>query len=550
MIGTVLLCFTLISGTIHASLQEKLTALNDRDMIRVIVHMRDQAYLSAVPVVFSKEKKIEFLRAYAQNNQADLLKDLTRFSDRIQDVKTFWIFNGLVLNATKEVICWIASRDDVDYIIDDRSVMLSKDAIDGQDMAILRVPEWNIQQIKADSCWHIGYDGSGTVIGNMSTGVDTSHPALQGKWVIGGWFDAVNGQPSPYDDQGHGIRMTGIMCGGDGNGPFFDDIGVAPGCRYICAKVFDAGGGAQLSWLHSGLQWFATQSASVVNNPWGMSDITSLEFWDDCLNLRNLGITPVFSVGSSGPGPETACTPGNYPLVIGVGATDASDNIGSFSSRGPAPNQNPWTDTIYWSRPDWNLIKPDIAAPGVTVRSAAPGGGYSTGSGTSTAASHVTGALAILLQKDSLATHEELYQTLLDYAEHPPQGAPYPNNNYGWGRLNVFAALNALAVKEQEKYYRTDLELSIHPNPFTEKIDIRCMIADAGLRIIDNRVQIKIYDVSGRVVRQWDYPTMRQSDQIMWTGTDQTGRKVAAGIYFVELKAEDFFKTEKLVLLH
>ncbi len=543
----VLTSLVLISGIIHPSLEEKLSTLDQGNMIRVIVHMENQADLSQLPKNFLKQRKIEFLQEYVRNNQADLLHDLASYCDEVQGIQSYWIFNGLVLSATKEVICSIASRDDVDYMIDDYRVLLNKDAISERQITMSRVPEWNIQQIKADSCWGTGYDGTGIIIGSMSTGVDTSHPALQGKWLVGGWYDAVNGQPYPYDDQGHGVRMTGIMCGGDGNGPFHDDIGVAPGCNFISAKVFDSGGAAQLSWLHNGLQWFATQSAKVVNNPWGMANTTSLEFWDDCQNLQDLGITPVFSIGSGGPGPGTACTPGNYPLVIGVGATDAGDNIASFSARGPAPNQSPWTDTTYWGRPDWNLIKPDIAAPGVGVRSAALGGGYSTGSGTSTAASHVTGAVAILLQKDSLAGYDALYQTLLDYAERPPQGAPYPNNEYGWGRLNVFAALNALAVKEREAYCPVHQRLSICPNPFTKETNIRCMIQDTGYKMQD--FSLRIYDVLGCLVKQWDYPTMKLSDQISWFGTDQTGRKVAAGIYFVELKRDDFRAMEKVVLL-
>ena len=250
MMATVLISFILVAGIIHPSLQEKLAALNDGDMMKVIVHMENQANLSELSEDFSKENKIEFLKRHAGNYQADLLVNLARFPNQVRDIQTLWIFNGLVLNATKKVIYSIASRDDVDYVIDDYRVMLNKEVAGEHELMMSRIPEWNIQHIKADSCWAIGYDGTGIIIGNMGTGIDTSHPALQGKWVVGGWFDAVNGLPSPYDDHGHGLRMTGIMCGGDGSGPFIDDIGVAPGCNYICAKVFDSGGAAQLSWIH------------------------------------------------------------------------------------------------------------------------------------------------------------------------------------------------------------------------------------------------------------------------------------------------------------
>jgi hypothetical protein len=123
--------------------------------------------------------------------------------------------------------------------------------------------------------------------------------------------------------------------------------------------------------------------------------------------------------------------------------------MASFSSRGPAPNQSPWSDQANWARPDWNLIKPDISAPGVSVRSAAPGGGYQGMNGTSMASPHVTGAVAVCLQKNPVVDYATLYNILLDNADHPSQGTPYPNNDYGWGRLNVYAALNATPTVNQ-----------------------------------------------------------------------------------------------------
>ena len=223
-------------------------------------------------------------------------------------------------------------------------------------------------------------------------------------------------------------------------------MGVAPGANVICAKAFDAGGSGQATWIHNCFQWFAGQSAQVVSNSWGSSATTSTEYWADCQNWRDLGIVPVFSNGNSGPGAGTAGTPGNFPIVTGVGAVDSGDNIASFSSRGPAPNQSPWNNPANWERPDWNLTKPDISAPGVNVNSAAPGGSYQTMSGTSMACPHVAGAVALMLERNPIIDYNTIYNILLDNADHPSQGAPYPNNNYGWGRLNCYAALNAVPV--------------------------------------------------------------------------------------------------------
>jgi hypothetical protein len=124
-----------------------------------------------------------------------------------------------------------------------------------------------------------------------------------------------------------------------------------------------------------------------------------------------------------------------------VGATDASDNIAGFSSRGPASNQSPWNDPTYWYYSSWNLLKPDVSAPGVSVRSSVPGGGYGSMDGTSMASPHVTGGTAVLLQKNAALTVTELYELFYQGCDQPAAGAPYPNMNYGWGRINLWRSL-------------------------------------------------------------------------------------------------------------
>jgi len=435
------------AGIIHPQLVEKLATLNDNEPLQVIVHMKAQADLSTLPEGTTKAEKILYLQEYAEYYQADLLNYLANFSDKINNLKTFWIFDGLTFSTTKDIIVVVAARNDVDYVIDD--FIITIDPVIKTDIKVddSRTPEWNVTKVSAPQCWNIGYDGAGIIVGNMDTGVDVNHIAFHGRWVSGGWFDAVNGQTTPYDDNNHGTHTMGTTCGGDGNGPDANDVGVAPGANFICAKAFNSSGQGQASWIHACFQWFATQNARVVGNSWGSSTTTSTEYWNDCQNWRNLGIYPVFSIGNNGSGSGTAGTPGNFPIVTGVGATDSGDNISGYSSRGPAPNQSPWNDPANWGRPDWNLIKPDISAPGTSIRSSIPGGGYQGGwSGTSMACPHVTGAVAICLQKNPIVDYVTLYNILLNNADHPSQGGTYPNNNYGWGRLNAYAALQALPI--------------------------------------------------------------------------------------------------------
>ncbi len=430
------------AGIIHPQLAEILAELPASEKIQVIVHLVEQADLALMPTA-TKPEKLQYLQDFSQASQKDLVKYLESLGDRIENFQPYWIFNGVTFKTTRDIIENVARRIDVDYVIDDFTIQL--DINKGEEVMPL-APTWPITIIRAHLCWNDGFTGAGIIVGNMDTGVAVNHTAFGGRWVPGGWYDAVNGNSTPYDDHGHGTHTMGSICGGDGNGPFDPDIGVAPGANFIAAKCFNSAGSGQATWIHNSFQWFAGQNANVVCNSWGNNNQTTLEFWNNCINWRNLGIVPVFANGNAGPGAGTAGTPGNFPTVTGVGATDSGDNIASFSSRGPAPNQSPWTDTQYWERPNWNRTKPDISAPGVNVSSAVPGGGYQQMSGTSMAAPHVTGAVALLLQKNPNLDYNTIYNILLDNADRPSQGAPYPNNNYGWGRLNCYAALNAVPV--------------------------------------------------------------------------------------------------------
>ena len=429
---------------IMPSLREIMQNVGPCEKIAILVHLSEKPNFEAIKNLPPKEY-VEYLKNFCENSQRDILNYLKNsFPGKFCDLNPYWIFNGFYVKAEKEVIEALSQREDVEYIIEDFIIKI-EEVIPSEEPGIL-TPTWNITKVKADSCWNAGYTGQGVIIGHMDTGVDVNHAALSGKWLSPYWYDPVNNQPSPYDDNGHGTHTMGTILGGDGNGPFANDIGVAPGAKFVTCKICNASGSCSSSWIHAGfqkiLEW-KSQGVQIVaaSNSWGSTATTSTEFWQDCLNWRNAGIIPVFAIGNSGPGAGTAGTPGNFPIVIGVGATDSGDNIASFSSRGPAPNQAPWNNTQYWPRPDWNLIKPNISAPGVNVYSSLPNNQYGNMSGTSMATPHVAGAIAILFQKNGALTFTDVYNLLLDYADKPSQGAPYPNNNYGWGRLNVYQSL-------------------------------------------------------------------------------------------------------------
>ncbi|MGC8894143.1 MAG: S8 family serine peptidase [candidate division WOR-3 bacterium] len=436
----------LMAGTIMPSLQKEMSVTAPDERIEIIVHLKDKPVFKINKTTAEKAAYIDYLKDFCATSQAPVISFAQ--AKGVEIIETFWVFNGFYAKATPEQIQALAERPDVEYIIDNFVITLPKDEIitpADESKAVA----WGVDTIQADRVWtELGFTGAGIVVANMDTGVDVSHPAFGGRWRSdNGWFDAVNGQPSPYDDHGHGTHTMGTICGGDGPGPFPDDIGVAPGATFIATKCFNSGGSGSTADIHESFQWIASLASSgkepdLVSNSWGSSATTSTEYWNDVQTWRSLDIHPLFSIGNSGPSPNTAGTPGNFPTVIGVGATDNSDIIASFSSRGPAPNQSPWNNTSYWLRSDWNFIKPDISAPGVNVYSALPGGGYGTMSGTSMACPHAAGVVALMLEKNASLDIYTIYDILLNTAVWKGHMGTKPNNNYGWGRINAYEAVN------------------------------------------------------------------------------------------------------------
>ncbi len=434
-----------LAGRLTPDLQERMGRAGPEERIKVIVRLDREADLSA----FSRsdrEGMVRHLRAFAAGSQRGILAALPGYGDKVTGVKPLWIYNGIALEATKEVVLDLAKRSDVDYIEEDRVVKLDP-LLSGGRASGLTGLEWNIRKIKADSVWDVlGYTGQGVVVGNIDSGVLTTHETFGGRFRGGhnSWFDAVNGRADPYDDNGHGTYTMGTTCGGS----TADMIGVAHGARFICAKAFDQYGSGYDSWIDDCYQWFAglgSAAPDVVGNSWGCGGYYT-HFWQISRTLQALGIHQVYANGNSGPGSGTVLAPASYPHHIGVGATDSSDGIAGFSSRGPSPAFGAMESVANYLDPAWGLTrrKPDLSAPGVSVRSANRDGGYVTANGTSIASPHVAGTIALMLQKNDLLADTTIWRILTQSCDTPPGGGPYPNQNYGWGRLNAYRAVQMM----------------------------------------------------------------------------------------------------------
>jgi uncharacterized repeat protein (TIGR01451 family) len=415
------------------------------DYLRIVIERKQQAIAAAsadgTDRVERRRQVIAGLQIEAQQSSAGLTSILAMASTagQARNVRSFWISPIIALEAQPALIAALSQRDDVVQIRLDEPIRLGEtpfQAVESGD-AELRLP-WNLQMLDVNLAEQaLGLDGTGVVVANIDTGVDWQHPALLKKYrgyrdrglaVHWGNWHVSTGEPYLYpgDGAGHGTHTMGTIVGDDGAG---NRLGVAPGARWIAVKAFDNSGVAYESWLHDAFEWVLAPEGDpdlapdVVSNSWGSDVSASDRFGPDLAALRSAGILPVFAAGNEGPGAGTVDSPGSLPEALAVGAVDDERLPAAFSGRGPSP---------------WGEVKPELAAPGVNVVSAFPGGGLAMGTGTSMATPHVAGVAALLLQANPNLTPDQLEYVLKSTSQ--PLGAIVPNNTTGWGLVNAYAA--------------------------------------------------------------------------------------------------------------
>ncbi len=470
-----------------------------------LVFLNEQADLSGSEGLTSKAEKGWYvyrqLTAIAERSQAPLLEQLRQ---RGVQHRSFWVANMIWVRGDLNDVIALSRRKDVARIVANPSVSLKlpptveelyPQSGDGV--------EWNIQQVKADDVWALGYLGQAAVIGGQDTGYDWKHPALKNAYRGWdgrqanhdyNWHDAIHASlssltpsestssppvgegpgvradsplpvgegpgvralscpynsPEPCDDDGHGTHTMGTMVGLDGS----NQIGMAPQARWIGCRNMDHGIGTPATYAEC-FQWFIAPTRldgsdpnpalapDVINNSWscppseGCTDPNVLKSVVEA--VRAAGILSVQSAGNSGSGCASVKDPATiYAASLSVGATDSSDTIASFSSRGPV--------TVDGS----NRLKPNVVAPGVLVRSSIPSG-YGYKIGTSMAAPHVAGLAALIISaRPYLKGQADVIENIILSTARPLTttetcggipGWQVPNNTYGWGRIDAWAAI-------------------------------------------------------------------------------------------------------------
>jgi len=453
-------------GKLYGSLADEVSKAaangNSNTNFRVIVHLKAQADLSNWPTnsLSDRAGALNALRGVAARTQPAVI-NAAQAAPGVSIYERYWIFNGFAMQAPLAAVLSIAQRDDVDYIVEDGYLQLPKDELTPtQGNPDDPTSNWNIYQVNAPQTWAIGYDGTGRTLANQDSGVDGTHQALSTRWrgiqpghsPADSWLDPFGLSPNfPTASAPHGTHTMGTTVGsyGDPTGP--DEIGQSKGADWIACRIYDSSGKGPFSYMHQCFQFMADPDGNpntndqpdAVGNSWGDTSSDSfpdLEWWPDIVAWRAVGVVPVFSNANSGPGAGTVNEPASYPISIGVGAVDINRNIAGFSSRGPAENLPPWNNPANWERSNWNLIKPEVMAPGVNVRSSVPGNAYANYSGTSMASPHVTGLAGMLRQIRPDLTVNEFYNIIIDTAYWQQSWGTRPNNNYGWGEIDDYAA--------------------------------------------------------------------------------------------------------------
>ena len=443
----------------------------------MIVILQPQADLRGSSSLSSRRDKGRFVYNALVEKAGGSRRPIVRWlQQRGLEHRTYHIVNAIWIKADRETALMLAGRSDVARIEGNPSVRgvpersLPEPALHNRVTGI----EGSLSYVHAPQVWALGHTGQGIVVGGQDTGYQWDHPALRTQYRGWNgstadhnynWHDAIHSNThgantcgddaaAPCDDHGHGTHTMGTVAGDDGGA---NQIGMAPGARWIGCRSMDNGWGTPQSYLECFEFFLApyplggdplTQgnpdlAPDVTNNSWsctsseGCSDVTVLHAAVQALFAA--GIMTVASAGNSGYG---ACSTINSPPAIyaescTVGSLiTGTDDLAYFSSLGPV--------TVDGS----GRRKPDIAAPGTGIRSSIPGGLYDMKSGTSMAAPHVTGAVALLwsavpaLKNNPAATIERLNASAVHLASTDCGSSGWPNNTFGYGRLDALELLN------------------------------------------------------------------------------------------------------------
>lgn len=508
------------------SLQEKVTRVTDKKIKRDIL--------------------VDEFKLFSEKEQSDVMSILHAEKDNnnVSDITSHWLSNAISCKASRDVIYLLSRHNDIALIgYDEMKYMVydnvTEDVVeDNRDFDMTD----NITMVNADKVWNMGYTGKGVVVAVLDSGVNYNHIDLADHLWDGGsqypnhGYNIIGNNNDPMDNFGHGTHCAGTVCG-DGTSGLH--TGIAPDATLMCVKVLDDYGYGSTSAFNSGMEFAIEHQADIISMSLGVmnasvTDKTLLR--NTCVNALQLGVIATVAVGNDGqmtmvPVPNNVRTPGNCPppwlhpdqevnagalsCVVAVGAIDYSENMYENGSRGPVT----WTDTEfndYPYNPNIGLIRPDICAPGVGVKSLDhdSNDGYNLKSGTSMATPCVAGVLALLLEKENTLSPAELCMIIETTAKKLTETK---SNLTGSGLIDAYNAI--INIKKGDFNYSSitindkdgndngninadeDIKLSVNVvnNGETEYNNIKAILSSKNdnVEIIDNEAFISNIGANG-----------------------------------------------------
>lgn len=462
---------------------------------------------------------VKELKAFAEASQYELKGILAEMEQQglVSSVHNLWSANALYFSATESALDYLSNHPDIESIsLNVKHPLIPETgslttALDSREITP------NVLQVNADQVWALGYTGAGVVIAVVDSGVNYDHLDLADHLWDGGeafphhGYDIVNGDDDPMDDKGHGTHVAGIVCGDGTSGT---QTGVAPDATLMCVKstAVDGFGGAVN--IAGGMEWAVEHGCDVISMSLGMAgaEVSDKEILRrTCEAVLDAGIVATVCAGNEGNAflliaypipnnvrvpascpppyldPDQMTNPGALSCVIAVGAVNDNDAAASFTSQGPVT----WQDTEfgdYAYDPGIGLIRPDVCAPGVNIKSLDYNNisGYTFMDGTSQATPCVGGIIALMLQKNPNLMPAEICRIL---EETSVKLTPNKSNITGVGRVDALAAVNA--VPEWDGVIESNKNQAIiFPNPSNNNFTIQC----EGMR------QIEVFCMDGRLV--------------------------------------------------